>query len=247
MCSRLSSLDHFSFLDASHAWTLQFEERQLRLMVPNCTYSRRDGTYLVLLLLLPWSISPHRKEHDLIKRYFFVFSSRNSPARLIDTMYLHRLVDYSVHIVLTLALDQSQLDGTIIAPTNPKAWGSGLLQWLEFTKLRGITIRGHGIIDGQGSVWWTYYQWDDQPVSLHKGSLVNVKSQSWMLALHACLQISAELSGKWPSIKPTVSNFRKLSALRSVERHDKHLKCTSMFSCARLWGSMEVTTWRSQA
>lgn len=47
-----------------------------------------------------------------------------------------------------------QLDGTIIAPTNAKAWGSGLLQWLEFTKLRGITIRGKGTIDGRGSVWW---------------------------------------------------------------------------------------------
>lgn len=48
-----------------------------------------------------------------------------------------------------------QLDGKIIAPTNAQAWGSGLLQWLEFTKLKGITVRGKGIIDGQGSVWWT--------------------------------------------------------------------------------------------
>ena len=41
-----------------------------------------------------------------------------------------------------------------MAPTSSEAWGSGLLQWLEFTKLEGITIRGSGIIDGQGSVWW---------------------------------------------------------------------------------------------
>ncbi|XP_035549401.1 polygalacturonase At1g48100 [Juglans regia] len=47
-----------------------------------------------------------------------------------------------------------QLDGKIIAPTSSKHWGSGLLQWLEFTKLKGITIKGKGIIDGQGSVWW---------------------------------------------------------------------------------------------
>jgi polygalacturonase len=47
-----------------------------------------------------------------------------------------------------------QLDGKIIAPTSSKSWGSGLLQWLEFTKLQGITIKGKGIIDGQGSVWW---------------------------------------------------------------------------------------------
>ncbi|XP_059624555.1 polygalacturonase At1g48100-like [Cornus florida] len=47
-----------------------------------------------------------------------------------------------------------QLDGKIIAPKDSGSWGSGLLQWLEFTKLTGITIRGKGIIDGQGSVWY---------------------------------------------------------------------------------------------
>ncbi|KAL0014340.1 hypothetical protein SO802_001409 [Lithocarpus litseifolius] len=47
-----------------------------------------------------------------------------------------------------------QLDGKIIAPTSSQPWGSGLLQWLEFTNLKGFTIKGKGIIDGQGSVWW---------------------------------------------------------------------------------------------
>ncbi|KAL0887907.1 hypothetical protein Bca101_011890 [Brassica carinata] len=47
-----------------------------------------------------------------------------------------------------------QLDGKIIAPTSSSAWGSGLLQWMEFKSLTGITIKGKGVIDGQGSVWW---------------------------------------------------------------------------------------------
>lgn len=51
-------------------------------------------------------------------------------------------------------LDTVQLDGKIIAPTGSSAWGSGLLQWLEFKSLKGITIKGKGIIDGRGSVWW---------------------------------------------------------------------------------------------
>lgn len=42
------------------------------------------------------------------------------------------------------------MDGKIIAPTSL----SGGLQWMEFTKLQGITVRGTGVIDGQGSVWW---------------------------------------------------------------------------------------------
>ncbi|XP_028792573.1 polygalacturonase At1g48100-like [Neltuma alba] len=47
-----------------------------------------------------------------------------------------------------------QLDGKIIAPTSPSAWGSGILQWLEFKDLNKFTIKGKGVIDGQGSVWW---------------------------------------------------------------------------------------------
>ncbi|XP_010551910.1 PREDICTED: polygalacturonase At1g48100 isoform X2 [Tarenaya hassleriana] len=47
-----------------------------------------------------------------------------------------------------------QLDGKIIAPTSASAWGSDLLQWIEFKTLKGIAVRGKGTIDGQGSVWW---------------------------------------------------------------------------------------------
>uniref|UniRef100_A0A0D9WK49 Pectate lyase superfamily protein domain-containing protein n=1 Tax=Leersia perrieri TaxID=77586 RepID=A0A0D9WK49_9ORYZ len=49
-----------------------------------------------------------------------------------------------------------QLDGTILAQTSTRAWGSGLLQWLEFTKLSGISIQGSGVINGRGQEWWTY-------------------------------------------------------------------------------------------
>lgn len=54
-----------------------------------------------------------------------------------------------------------QLDGTIIAPTSSKPWGSGLLQWLEFTKLKGIAVQGTGTIDGRGSIWWQNSIYDD--------------------------------------------------------------------------------------
>ncbi|OEL16564.1 Polygalacturonase [Dichanthelium oligosanthes] len=55
-----------------------------------------------------------------------------------------------------------QLEGTILAPTSAKAWGSGLLQWLEFTKLNGIVIQGKGIINGRGQQWWTYSDPEDE-------------------------------------------------------------------------------------
>ncbi|KAM7266779.1 hypothetical protein ACFE04_008945 [Oxalis oulophora] len=47
-----------------------------------------------------------------------------------------------------------QLDGKITAPTSASVWEGGLLQWIQFKKLEGITIIGKGIIDGQGLVWW---------------------------------------------------------------------------------------------
>ena len=47
-----------------------------------------------------------------------------------------------------------QLDGTIIAPTDSKSWGKGLMWWIDFTKLKGIKVQGKGVIDGRGSGWW---------------------------------------------------------------------------------------------
>ncbi|KAJ8622933.1 hypothetical protein MRB53_031462 [Persea americana] len=86
-----------------------------------------------------------------------------------------------------------QLDGTIIAPSNTKAWGSGLYQWLEFTKLRGITIQGSGIIEGQGSGWWSHAESEDPA----KGW------KDWDLGDPA----RVELSSNMPSIKPTALRF----------------------------------------
>lgn len=61
-----------------------------------------------------------------------------------------------------------QLDGTIVAPLNHKGFTPGLLQWIEFTKLRGITIQGQGIVEGRGNYWWNInsdVNSDDDPVS----------------------------------------------------------------------------------
>jgi hypothetical protein len=65
-------------------------------------------------------------------------------------------------------LSPFQLDGTIVAPLNHKGFTSGLLQWIEFTKLRGIKIQGQGIIEGRGNYWWNIVSdldSDDDPVN----------------------------------------------------------------------------------
>ncbi|CAK9172693.1 unnamed protein product [Ilex paraguariensis] len=92
-----------------------------------------------------------------------------------------------------------QLDGTIIAPTNSKAWGSGTLQWLQFTKLVGITIQGKGIVDGRGSAWWQDSPLDD-PIDDEAKLLTKLEQ-------NPPTPISTSLAGKMPSIKPTALRF----------------------------------------
>ncbi|CAH9097135.1 unnamed protein product [Cuscuta epithymum] len=85
-----------------------------------------------------------------------------------------------------------QLDGTIIAPTDSKAWGSGLFQWLQFTKLVGLTIKGSGTIDGSGSVWWQNRPLDD--LRDHEMKLNPEEKGS--------------LGGEMPTLKPTLQALR---------------------------------------
>ncbi|XP_057810991.1 polygalacturonase At1g48100-like [Salvia miltiorrhiza] len=96
-----------------------------------------------------------------------------------------------------------QLDGTIVAPTGSSHWGSGLLQWLEFTKLVGLTIKGSGVIDGNGAVWWQsvddHDPFDDQAKLIFPTNLTFGQKPP--------APVSSSLGGKMPSIKPTALRF----------------------------------------
>ncbi|KAF9626691.1 hypothetical protein IFM89_038786 [Coptis chinensis] len=97
-----------------------------------------------------------------------------------------------------------QLDGTIIAPTSARAWGSGLLQWIEFTKLRGITIQGKGIIDGRGSVWWQNSV-SNNPIDDETQLVIPIADNADDEGLNT--PIGSELSWKMPGTKPTALRF----------------------------------------
>ncbi|KAK6252523.1 hypothetical protein QUC31_014243 [Theobroma cacao] len=48
-----------------------------------------------------------------------------------------------------------QIDGTIVAPDEPKNWDPDLARlWLDFSKLHGVAFQGNGVIDGSGGKWW---------------------------------------------------------------------------------------------
>lgn len=90
-----------------------------------------------------------------------------------------------------------QLDGTILAQTSARAWGSaGLLQWLEFTKLTGIAVQGSGVINGRGQDWWTYADpndADDESVEMLLPQTKPTVSMHCSTALltHACISVIA--------------------------------------------------------
>uniref|UniRef100_A0A7C9DE64 Endo-polygalacturonase n=2 Tax=Opuntia streptacantha TaxID=393608 RepID=A0A7C9DE64_OPUST len=96
-----------------------------------------------------------------------------------------------------------QLDGTLVAPTSPKYWGSGLLWWLDFTKLVGITIQGKGTIDGSGSVWWK-----DAPYAgpVDDETQMIIPLNDTMLESPP-MPVRSQLDAKMPSIKPTALRF----------------------------------------
>ncbi|EEF36999.1 polygalacturonase At1g48100 [Ricinus communis] len=96
-----------------------------------------------------------------------------------------------------------QLNGKIIAPTNSYVWAKGLLWWIEFTKLKGITIQGTGTIDGSGSVWWEDYPLDD-PEDDETKLIIPLNNT---VQQHPPMPVRSELGKKMPSIKPTALRF----------------------------------------
>ncbi|KAL3819238.1 hypothetical protein ACJIZ3_005143 [Penstemon smallii] len=97
-----------------------------------------------------------------------------------------------------------QLDGTIIAPTGSSHWGSGLLQWLQFTKLVGLTIKGSGTIDGNGAVWWQSSPYEDDPLDDQSKLIIPLNGT---FGHKPPTPITSSLGGKMPSIKPTALRF----------------------------------------
>ncbi|CAK9178828.1 unnamed protein product [Ilex paraguariensis] len=124
-----------------------------------------------------------------------------------------------------------QVDGKIIAPTSPGAWGSGLLQWLEFTKLTGITVKGKGVIDGQGSVWWSDSSTENPTEESESVSPLKDSTYESSPAL-----VSSEATGKMPSTKPTAIRFYGISDVtvtgitiqNSPQTHLKFDDCTAV-------------------
>ncbi|KAG8383181.1 hypothetical protein BUALT_Bualt05G0157900 [Buddleja alternifolia] len=98
-----------------------------------------------------------------------------------------------------------QLDGTIITPKSSSPWGSGLLQWLEFTKLIGLTIKGSGKIDGNGAVWWQNSSYDDD--TLDDQSKLIVPLNGTFGQNPPPIPLRNSLGGAMPRIKPTALRF----------------------------------------
>ncbi|KAH9627209.1 hypothetical protein KSS87_020755, partial [Heliosperma pusillum] len=52
-----------------------------------------------------------------------------------------------------------QIDGTILAPPEVSSWAkSDLFQWINIKWVQNFTIQGSGVVNGQGSKWWSSSQ-----------------------------------------------------------------------------------------
>uniref|UniRef100_A0A7N0TAK4 Polygalacturonase n=1 Tax=Kalanchoe fedtschenkoi TaxID=63787 RepID=A0A7N0TAK4_KALFE len=47
------------------------------------------------------------------------------------------------------------VEGQIVAPSRGGRWANCASQWIAFTNIIGLTIRGNGLIDGQGEAYWS--------------------------------------------------------------------------------------------
>ncbi|XP_038983783.1 probable polygalacturonase At3g15720 isoform X2 [Phoenix dactylifera] len=69
-----------------------------------------------------------------------------------------------------------QIDGTILAPN--KTWILKKGVWIDFMFIKGLTINGSGVIDGQGAIWWhcrAQKQCARAPVAFYIGSCTHVR------------------------------------------------------------------------
>ncbi|GLJ05382.1 hypothetical protein SUGI_0017190 [Cryptomeria japonica] len=103
-----------------------------------------------------------------------------------------------------------KIDGCIVAHLNERAWDSNLFQWINFSKLNGISIVGSGVIEGQGEAWWKLSEYTDEDAST--------------------------MGNKLPSVKPTALRFygsydvsvQDITIQNSPQCHLKFDSCTSV-------------------
>ncbi|KAG9154806.1 hypothetical protein Leryth_020084 [Lithospermum erythrorhizon] len=92
----------------------------------------------------------------------------------------------------------------MIAPTNAKAWSSGLFQWLLFTKLVGITVRGSGTLDGSGSVWWQNSSPFGDTIDDESKLIIPINKT---INQDPSIPLSSSYGRQLPSLKPTALRF----------------------------------------
>ncbi|KAK1396919.1 hypothetical protein POM88_006782 [Heracleum sosnowskyi] len=93
--------------------------------------------------------------HSLVLRYPTAFKFNNTLCliNLLQTLLEKLKSQYSN--VEGLPPDRI-LSGNIVAPNNKLEWtGYHIDAWLTFSYVNGLVITGNGLIDGQGSVWWS--------------------------------------------------------------------------------------------
>ncbi|MED6150757.1 hypothetical protein PIB30_075601 [Stylosanthes scabra] len=145
-CDNIAMLDELTNMDT--------EENEIELSdIPSWT-SERGGKVLVNVDSFGAAGDGESDDTESFRKAWNVSCSTPNSVFLVPQgrRYLVNATKFAGPCKGTLII---QIDGTIIAPDEPKNWDSKLARvWLDFSKLEKAVFQGAGVIDGSGKKWW---------------------------------------------------------------------------------------------
>lgn len=111
-----------------------------------------------------------------------------------------------------------QVDGTMLAPGDPAAWGSKVPEYyLSFEKSPGLVLAGNGTINGNGSAWWAIRKSDPSHAA---PKLVAISSSSGITVANVSLLSSPMFHLVLNSVFDSVVDGISISAPQSSPNTD---------------------------
>ncbi|KAL1365551.1 hypothetical protein HN51_013576 [Arachis hypogaea] len=145
-CDNIAMLDELANMDT--------EENEIELSdIPSWT-SERGGKVLVNVDSFGAAGDGESDDTEAFRKAWNVSCSTPNSVFLVPQgrRYLVNATKFIGPCKGTLII---QIDGTIVAPDEPKNWDSKLARvWLDFSKLEKAVFQGAGVIDGSGKKWW---------------------------------------------------------------------------------------------
>ncbi|KAG4936028.1 hypothetical protein JHK85_050947 [Glycine max] len=151
MCDNIGMLEELKSLEALD---IEEEENEVELSDIPSWRSERGGKVLVNIDSFGAAGDGESDDTEALQKAWGVACSTPKSVLLIPQgrRYLVNATRFKGPCADKLII---QIDGTLVAPDEPKNWDPKLPRvWLDFSKLNKTVFQGSGVIDGSGSKWW---------------------------------------------------------------------------------------------